>query len=948
MIDLTGQSTDSLEFIHNTQGSAQMDSRYPVSFSTFTNSELTETGSWNILNALQSRVAGAEISPASGAPGASTRIFIRGIKSLSGNNQPLFVIDGIPVGNIYIGSTSINGSTDFGIPVNDINPEDIGSVSILKGTASSAMYGSRASNGVIMITTKRGPESGGIHLGFSTSVTLEQPLRLVEYQDRFGQGIYGDTDPHESLSWGPVFDHRFRYWGHAVGDSLRIKAYRPLPDNVKEFFETGKSFNNAVSVYGDNQKSNFYFSYSNLTWNGIYPSRADIYSRHTASLRASYQLTKKLNTAISLNYIRKDNSFVPAGQGPQSVYDILMQTPRDISLRELSDLHSPFNAPENYYSLYTVNPYYILVSNNAVNDNNWYSGSLSLSYRILENLSLQWILGGELSDVKYNSPRAMILPHGNNGFSELSDPGIDKSGSVDQQFLASDIFLSYQKKILDWQFSFGVSQKVSRQYVEAESTWLTGLSASSTGSTPIREEANYMLNLQSVAGSVDIAFRSLFNASVNLMNEWSPAFPGEKKSYFSPAVTGEFNVTELFPSGNILTFGRIRASYGRMGNIPRPDKIYSLFNQGLNSYYKGSRPWADSAWSYNLGDLTAGNDLKQEITSEWEAGIDLDFFRDRLSLDMTYYHRTTDQLIWPDAAGLLQNLGKVTNCGFEGYLAVKPIVSEMFSWEIGVNLTRNYNNLESLNGQLDSAVLFKLTDPGGQHIEWLAIPGMPVGVYKARGVLRTSEGKMVVDRNGLPVADDELTVIGNSQSKYSGGISNRISYKNLSLSFLIDFRKGGIMYSRTKEISRWAGTAKATLYNDRKPFIIPNSVVDVGQDGETVYVDNTKPIDNLTLATFWGNGGFEMDGGPFIDRSYIRLHEAVVSYNVPDRFFGKIPVDELIFSVVGHNLLLFTPSGQDYIDPEVTTFGNGLLSGFGEYGAQPSVRSVMFKMKVCF
>jgi hypothetical protein len=355
--------------------------------------------------------------------------------------------------------------------------------------------------------------------------------------------------------------------------------------------------------------------------------------------------------------------------------------------------------------------------------------------------------------------------------------------------------------------------------------------------------------------------------------------------------------------------------------------------------------------------VLANDELKPELTDEYEAGADFRFFNNLFSIDFAYYHKSTTNLIWPAPvayssgyARQMQNLGKITNYGFESLIGVFPVRNQDFSWQITLNFTRNFNKLNYLNNELESAELNAIRVDGGQQISWLAIPGMPVGVFKARGPKYTDDGRMVVDNQGLPVADDELKIYGNSQYKYFGGLSNRFVYKNISFSFQFDFRKGGIMYSRTKNITHWAGTVPETLYNDREPFIIPNSVVEVGEDenGDPIYEENTKPIDDDNLVNFWGNGGFEIDGTSLLDKSFIKLREAIVTYSLPETLLASWPVERMDVSLIGKNLLLFTPADQTYIDPELTTFGNDLLADFGEYGAQPSTRSFSINLRVVF
>ena len=934
-----------------------------------TSDDITEGNNRSVLNALQGKVAGVNITSASGAPGASTRIMMRGVSSLTGSNQPLFIIDGVSVSNSQSGSSSINGGTDFGNKINDINPEDIESVSILKGAAGTALYGSRAANGVIIITTKNGKKNVRSKISFNSSVTFEAPLRLVQYQNEYGQGINGNAVLYENMSWGPAFDSRFRPWGHLVDSTLRVKAYRALTDNVKEFFETGKSFNNSISISGGNEASTYYLSYSNIFWNGIFPTDADSYSKHTLSLRASQQITKRFKSSSSVNYVKKTNSYVPTGQGEQSVYNMVMQTPRDISLRELADLGIDYNSVDNHYSLYTVNPYQILENNGNRNNEDRIFGSFDFDYSFRENLMLKWRLGADISNEQRKSWESKIEPVGNNEYASVYDPGSVSESSTYREEINSDIILTYNKKFENWEMNLMAGQSLNQRKARGLSASVQYLTIDeyynlqNSDEDPSASEASSMVRMSGVMGNMDIAYKSMLFFAVSARNEWSSTLPLENNSYFFPGVNAGFIFSELFPSiKQVLTYGKLRASWARVGNDAAPYQIYSVFTQGIHSdgYGYFSYPLAigsSQVNAYDVSDVMANDRLKPELTDEYEVGTDLRFFNNRFSIDFSYYYKTTTDLIWPApvpySSGYsrqMQNLGKITNYGIESLITIVPVRNNNFEWELGLNFTKNYNKLNYLNSQLESAELNSLRVDGGMQIEWLAVPGQPIGVFKGRGPKYTQDGKMVVDNQGLPVADDELVTYGNSQYKYFGGVSNRFTFKNISLSFQVDFRQGGLMYSRTKNISLWAGTVPETLYNDREPFIIPNSVVEVDEDenGDPVYIENTKPIDAANLVSFWGNGGMEIDGSSLIDRSFVKLREVVLTYNIPAKILKKAPFEKLDVSVIGRNLLLFTPAGQTYIDPEMTTFGNDLLADFGEYGAQPTTRSIVFNLRVIF
>ncbi len=934
-----------------------------------TSEELAEGNNRSVLNALQGKVAGVNITSSSGAPGASTRILVRGVSSLTGSNQPLFVINGVPVNNSQSGSSSINGGTDFGNKANDLNPEDIESVSILKGASGTALYGSRAANGVIIITTKSGTRNKKSQVSFNSSVTFEKPLRLVQYQNDYGQGVFGNHVLYENMSWGPKFDNRFRPWGHEVDSSYRVKSYRSLPDNVKEFFETGISYSNSISIDGGTENTTYYLSYSNIEWDGIFPTNADSYTKHTITLNTSHKISKFLTSKATFAYIKKLNSFVPTGQGEQSVYNQIMQTPRDISLRELSDLDEKWNSVDNHYSLYTINPYYILENNGNKNNEDRITGSFDFDFTLHDDLNMKWRLGGDVSNEHRKGWRTRVEPEGNNEYSAVFDPGLVGESSLYQMQINSDIILNYSKELENWNFNFLLGQSLNQRTSRGLSASVQYLDLSgfyniaNSTERPNASEASAIRRNVGVYGSADMIFKDFWFLSFTARNEWSSTLPKGNNSYFFPGVNTGLIFSELFPGmKNVLAFGKIRLSWARVGNDAPPYQVYSIFQRGFHSDGFGYLTYPldgeeGSVNSYDLGDLMSNENLKPEITDEYEIGVDLRFFKNRFSIDFAYYSKNTTNLIWPSplpySSGYryqMQNLGKITNQGIEALVRIVPVRRKNFEWEFSVNFTKNNNKLNYLNEQLESAELNALRVDGGQQISWLAIPGMPIGVFEARAPEYTSDGKMVVNNQGLPVADDDLYRYGDSQYKYYGGITNRFVYKNITLSFGFDFRKGGLMYSRTKDITLWAGTVPATLYNDREPFIIPNSVVETGTDanGDPIYIENTKPIDLVHLSEYWGNGGSLIDGASLIDKSFIKLREVILSYSFPEKLFENNFIGSLNVSVIGRNLLLWTPKNQTFIDPELTTFGNDLQADFGEYGAQPSTRSLTFNLRVIF
>lgn len=927
--------------------------------------ELKKAAGRSPITSLQGKIAGVSISSSSGAPGASTRVLVRGVTTLSGSNQPLYIIDGVPVTNNSSGSSSINGGTDFGNAMNDINPDDIESINFLKGASATALYGSRASNGVIVIRTKKGTNNEKTKISISSSVGFESPLRLVEYQNEFGQGIYGESVLYENMSWGPRFDNKYHAWGNEVDGSVRIKPYSALEDNVEEFFDVGISTTNSMSVSGGNELTTYYFSYSNTYSDGIFPTNSDSYKKNFLSMRGSRAITKWMKITSTINYINKTSSFVSTGQGEQSVYNQIMQTPRDISLLELSDINSEWNNLDNYYSLYTLNPYFILENNGNKNQESKTYGTIALNINPFKGLNLDMRYGGDYLAQNIKEWEDVAIPEGNNENSAVYSAGSVSISSYTRTQNNADAILSYQNNIKKIDYSLRAGTSLNQRTSEGVTTSVNSLvisglySLSNSSEQPSSSESYVQIRNQGVFSNLDLSYDKWINISVSGRNEWSSTLPVKNNSYFFPGVSGSFILSDLVPKiKKHVPLLKLRGSWAIVGNDAPAYAYNSYYVQSAHSdgYSSFSYPF-NNINSYEVGNMISNEDLRPEMTEEIELGCDFRIFNNRVGFDFAWYDKTTTDLIWAvpvsGSSGYTyqtMNIGEVNNTGIELKVDFALVKRENFDWNVSFNFTRNENLLVSLNDNLEKVVLNSIGVDGGQQINWLAVEGYPIGVYEARTALYTDDGKLVVDENGLPVVSDDLTYYGNSQYKYYGGGSSEFRIKNVFFSFLIDYRIGGIMYSRTKDICLWAGTSTQTLYNDREPFIIPNSVIEVGTDdnGDPIYVENSVIIDDNTLVEYWGNGGVEIDGASLVSKSFVKLREMALTWNLPEHALKRLKIDNISLSVIGNNLLLWTPEDQNFIDPESTTFGSDIGADFGEYGAQPSVRSVTFNLRFDF
>jgi TonB-linked SusC/RagA family outer membrane protein len=941
--------------------------------STIASDEVTRSRATNPMNALQGKVAGVNISGASGAPGASTKVILRGYSSVKGENNPLYVVDGVPIintaGNFsdyFLDPTiSVNRTQDFGNRANDINPDDIESITILKGASATSLYGSRAANGAILITTKKGRAGEGIKVELASSATLTRPLFLPQLQNTFGQGWNGAFDTQENGSWGPLFDGRERLWGNVVDNAQQLKPFVALENNLRDFYETGSSFLNSVAISGGGEKSTFYFSYGNAREDGVVPTDADSYNRHTLALRGSTQGTR-LPVSTSLNFVRKDTRVVTTGQGGEgtTLFQEIIQIPRDISIVDLRDLSNPFNTNDNFYTLYAQNPYWPLTQNGNRYGENRLFGNVNFGYKLTDWLSANARIGGdvasgELSDwiAKYSqspgSPNETVNP----------SPGWVNERSRFNHELNADFMLTTNHDLgeslhLNGLLGYNINERYGRNTL----AYVTNLSIPgfynlANTSDPVTVFTNETLRrLVGVYGQAELSYRDFLFLTLSARNDWSSTLPAANNSFFYPGINGSFVFTDVFPSlRNVLSYGKVRAAWGQTGNDAAPYLILSTLIPGTVAL-----PFGDINFpiggvnAYEVSNQIGNPALQPEITTEAEFGATLQFLNNRISADVAYYDRITEGQILPvpiaPSSGYttqVLNLGRVQNRGIELLLTARPIVKNNFDWEVRYTFSNNRNKVLELRNGLDQVVLTSAYDT-----EFLAIPGMPLGVYKGPAYLRDPQGRIVVNPNtGFPLQAPEKEIYGTAQPDYLMGLYNTFSYKGVSLAFGFDARKGGLFYSYTQRLTQFVGNSTNTLYNFRQPFLVPNSVVQTGVDdkGNPAYAENTIPIDVNGVTNYWNdsnNGPIEREHTR--DRSFLKLREVALGYNLPASLLRPIRASNVNISLVGRNLLLWTPENNNIVDPESTTFGNDLTGEFGEFAVGPTVRSLGLSLRIGF
>ena len=929
--------------------------------------EIAEVRTNDIMSGLAGKVAGVQISTTSSDPGASNSVIIRGVSSLNGSNQPLYVIDGVPMTNSSVySSDGLNNGYDFGNGANAVNPDDVENMTILKGAAATALYGSRAANGVILITTKSGKKQNGVGVEYNGGLQWESVLRLPQSQNDFGMGWYGNKTDDENGSWGPKFDGSMLRYGSIYDYSQKMKSYVAIKDNMKDFFDTGMRYNNSVSFSNATDATTYYVSLSQIHDDGIIPTSADSYTKYTFSANGS-QKVKNVTISTALNYAYQKNSFVSTGQGGSSMYNAIMQTPRDISIAEMKDLSDPFNTPGYYYTPYGItNPYWILNNYENKQESERFYGKLQLDYEFLKYFKATYRFGLDTQTRHHNQGEPNLESMFKDTYNADASTIAGATGAVTQQTtrqreINQDFFVTFDMPVSDFNINAvagfnGNERSSSYLYGHVENLTIpTFFDLSNSSERPEVAQYSQKRRLYGIYGQAELAWKNMAYLTLTARNDWSSTLPKENRSFFYPGVTASFLFSELFKDDlkKIINFGKVRAAWGKTGNDASVYMTQSVYAQASSS----SSGWASSAFPFSktgTNAYTAGNtlgslNLSPEMTTEFELGLNMGFLQNRIVVDFSYYDRKSDKQIFSlnmdPASGytaMNTNLGKIGNKGIEALITLVPVRTKDFEWAITWNYTKNKNKVISLPEELGGEVnIYGFSGGTGLY----AIEGEEMGIFKCYRTKTDGEGHIVVNNKGIPLQTDDIEKVGSMNYKYQMGIGNTFRYKGVSLGIDFDIRKGGLLFSRTADISYFTGNAIQTAYNDRSPFIVPNSVQSDGNGG---YVENTTPLDPTQIYNFWNNGGFLSDESFLVDKSYVKLRSVVLSWELPKKWLSGTPLQGVKVSFFGNNLFLWTPSSNTFIDPELTSFGNDLSGNFGEYSANPSSRKFGFNVNVKF
>ncbi|WP_028375898.1 SusC/RagA family TonB-linked outer membrane protein [Leeuwenhoekiella sp. MAR_2009_132] len=902
--------------------------------------EVSEARSLNVANSLSGKVAGLNFSTTSNGVGSASRITLRGNRSLTGNNQPLYVVDGVPISS---GADARDPNIDTGgttqpSGIANINPDDIASISVLKGPSAAALYGTRASNGVIVITTKSGTGSQGTRITVSSNFMASSAYNLLDLQNGYGQGTNGVYVANSSSSWGGRLDgSQVEAWQLVRNpnyDGPATYAYRPQPDNVIDFFQTGYNLANTVSVTTGTEKTQAYFSYTNTTAEGIVGGNK--LNRHNANLRLNSKLTDKLSLDVKTNYIIQDiDNLLRTGE--ESVGTSAYLLPRSLPFDQYKDFEYVDAAGllQTNYFLDEVgapggNPYWsALRDDDRTDKTNRFIGLTSLKYDFTDKLSLQVRTGIDQSTGKTFRNRYATNAFNNNlgSYSEYYETVRE---------LNSDALLSYNTDFGDFSLSLNAGANILKQ----ESTSLTSggvlskrnffalLNVESLNATSAKREKQ----INSLYSFAQLGYRNRLFLDVTARNDWSSTLPEANRSFFYPSVGLSGVISEMVELPEFITYAKVRASYAEVGNDTDP---YQLSPQ--LSYIGGNGGML-------YGQTTAANpNLKPEISNSVEFGADFRFLSNRLGLDFTYFKTNTKNQIFsintPESSGYSKavvNGGEIQNSGIEITLNATPIETENFSWDILANYASYNSEIISIFEDREELVLGE-----GRLVRSKVVKGGQYGDLYIKGFQRNDAGEIIVNSAGIPLATNSFDVLaGNFNPDWTGGLKNSFRYKDFSLSFLIDLRIGGEVISYTQARQAGLGVNSLTLAGRENGLVVDGVVAN--DDGS--FSENTT---NISAEQYWTAIGQRTPiAEPFVyDATNIRLRELVLGYAMPQRMLENSPFKSVNFSLVGRNLF-FLLNEAEFFDPEQGA-GTGNLQGIESFNI-PSTRDYGVSVKFGF
>jgi len=942
--------------------------------------EIVKSGENNFVSALSGKVAGVQVTSSGGSPGAAAQIRIRGNKSVQGSNGPLFVIDGVPIDNSTfntadspeddVANLGSGGVTNSNRAI-DINPEDVQSLTVLKGPAATVLYGIRAANGAVVITTKKGSRNSAAKIQYSMGYSIDQVNKTPDLQTIYAQGaVVGGTPTFQSpmtgstqsQSWGPLISS-LRYANQSSiwdPNGLIVPASDPQAtnrvaksyDNTGDFFENGTNATHNLSVQGGTEKASYFFSIGRLDQTGVMPNSS--YARTSFRATTSAEIFKNFTTTLSATYIRSGGKRVQNGSNTSGVMLGLFRTSPSFDNSAGFIFEDGSQRAYRGGSIYD-NPYFTVNKNFTTDEVNRVIGYTQLSYDALPWLNITYRLGVDT----YGDDRIF-----RNDINSSSVPvGQVINQTIRSTDINSDFLVGINKDLSD---KFSLNATIGHNYFnkDVHINRIDGQGLASPGFFNIASatavnvsEGVTRRELFGLYGTVTLNYNSEVFINLSGRNDWSSTLPEENNSFFYPATSIGWDFTQTFGvTSSFFSYGKLRASWGQVGN----DAPFAVTNNGfVQSRVRDG--WTTPQGvifpalglnAFNPSATLGNNELKAETTTTMEFGGDFQFFDGRIGLDVTYFDATTTDAILnvtiPSASGWQQravNSAELRNRGIEAALTANVISSGDFSYDIGLNYTRIRNTVE----KLAEGIPFITIDPfGTQRIA----EGEPYGIFFGTRFLRDDNGNKVINpADGMPFEDPTQGIVGDPNPDFLLGFRNTFSYKGLTLSFLLDIRQGGDVYNGTKGVLNNFGVGAETL--DRNETVIFEGVLgQVQPDGSVVATETPNNIEVVKGGTDGGTNYYQNYGFVNLteltieDGSWIRMRDISLTYDLPSNILSKLPFSKVNVGLTARNLFLIT----DYtgIDPETNLTGDSSNVIGYDYFNNPNTKSYGVNLNITF
>lgn len=915
--------------------------------------ELLKVAPTRAASALVGKVAGLQINSQDMGVNPTSQITLRGFRSISASNSTLVVIDG-----------SIASVAAF----DDLNPNDIQDLNVLKGATAAALYGSKAGNGAIIITTKKGAANQKFTVGLTSSYSIEKVAYMPDFQTEYGTGWEGAYDAIENTNWGPRFDGTMRQIGPTFADgTFQEVPYAPVKNNLLDFFETGNTLNNTLYVSGGDQSSTFYLSAGQQNSNGIVMD--DTYKRNTFRANASKRIGK-VELAVNSTYFSDKTDVVGDEIGDQDrpLYWFILNTSANIPLSRYKNWQTDlYSSPDGYYNGYYENPYWAIGTTRNEDDTHRLMGNLSAAWDIMPWLKLTTRLGMNNSWGTGKNYRA----------AQEFDPDLQPSHSAVSSFVEDS---EYQRKeynvdallsidhtfndIISFKANLGATNQTMNyrgSTVRANNLSIPGFydisngTGSLEGSVSESEYINY-----GFFGDFTVGYNNYLYLNFSGRNDWTSTLAKGKNSYFYPALGLSFVITDAFEGikNNILSFAKITLSNSTVFNDLEPYQINEIYIQeaqdGITAYPYGSIN------GFRLSRTTVDANISKERLNTTEFGMDLGFLENRITLDAAYYYTVTTDLITSTtpsiasgATAFLTNIGRLESRGLEMSLGGRIIDYSGFNWDLSVNYTNAETTVEEIKDDLKEITVVSPFGTFGIY----AVVGEAFPQLKASAYERDPQGRLIIDpASGYPKVQTGFKNMGRTMPKHIVGLNNTFSFKGVSLSATIDYRTGHVYYEEGSDVMEFTGRSLESVSANRQDFVIPNSVIETSPG---VFVENTNIQVSNGRQGYWTDVYNTVTENYVKDATALKLREVSLDYTLPAKFLGKTPINKIKIGLIARNLMTWLPKENHFADPEfansssnanavASAYTNPNAVGIGGYLQTPPTRSFGVTLNIEF